>query len=319
MAKVISVLYSHKDSVWKLADFGLTSEGASNMNLTTKYARGTTGYRAPELVKPDGKAVYNKKLDIWSMGCILYELATGTPAFTSDGDVLLHRYLGKEKEVCLGNAFNEHSKKAITKNIVEMLQIAPSDRPSASVLSQEFVRQCQSTQIEPETDDHQEVTISTITKETRQTLPATEENRGPEQDGILSGDEAKKALVLAAMQGDVQTVKKLLDAKVEVGARDEWANRTPLHWAARNRHLEVLKMLLDAKADALAQDKNGWTALHCGAYRGHTEVVKMLLEANVNVEVQDNTGRTALDMAREKGHFGVFWLLSPISDIFNVR
>src|SRR5271169_6862808 len=75
------VLYSRKDSVWKLADFGFTSEATSTTLQTSVDGKGTPGYRAPELVR---SSKYNNKTDIWSLGCILYELAVGQKAFPDD-------------------------------------------------------------------------------------------------------------------------------------------------------------------------------------------------------------------------------------------
>eukprot|EP00958_Prasinococcus_capsulatus_P016557 scaffold1834_cov331-Prasinococcus_capsulatus_cf.AAC.3 len=43
-----------------------------------------------------------------------------------------------------------------------------------------------------------------------------------------------------------------------VEARDAW-ERTPLHWAAVNGHQGVVSALLEAGADALAQDATGET------------------------------------------------------------
>src|ERR1700685_924605 len=68
--------------VWKIADFGLSSEGTSTRRIATQYSRGTTGYRAPELLKEE--AAYNNKVDIWALGCILYEIATRRKAFDHD-------------------------------------------------------------------------------------------------------------------------------------------------------------------------------------------------------------------------------------------
>jgi len=125
--------------VWKLADFGLSSEGSSKRNLPTKYSSGTPGYRAPELMDSEGDpAMYNNKVDIWAMGCILYELARGTRPFNSDWHVLNHRFSNKNMEVILDDSFDIHSIETITKNIVDMLQIDPSDRPSASTMSKNF-------------------------------------------------------------------------------------------------------------------------------------------------------------------------------------
>jgi serine/threonine protein kinase len=69
--------------VWKVADFGLTSQGTSQSLHYTEFARGTSGYRAPELLLQD-TAVYNNKVDIWALGCILFELVVGTKPFTTD-------------------------------------------------------------------------------------------------------------------------------------------------------------------------------------------------------------------------------------------
>jgi serine/threonine protein kinase len=77
------VLFSAKDKAWKLADFGLATEGTSKRAYTTRYGRGTACYRAPELVKEHSE--YNNKVDIFAMGCILFELITGgKKAFADD-------------------------------------------------------------------------------------------------------------------------------------------------------------------------------------------------------------------------------------------
>jgi hypothetical protein len=75
--------------MWKITDFGLTSEGTSNTLQTTIAARGTTGYRAPELLQ-DGKRGYSGKTDVWSVGCIFYELLVGERPFSEDWAVIRH-------------------------------------------------------------------------------------------------------------------------------------------------------------------------------------------------------------------------------------
>src|SRR5271167_2017073 len=83
----IKVLYSRKDSLWKLTDFGLTSEATASRLHSTTSARGSPGYRAPELGISNK---FSNKVDIWSMGCLLYELATGKQAFLTDFAVVYH-------------------------------------------------------------------------------------------------------------------------------------------------------------------------------------------------------------------------------------
>lgn len=47
----------------------------------------TLWYRAPELLL--GSTRYGPSVDIWSIGCILYEIATGTPLFREDSEVVM--------------------------------------------------------------------------------------------------------------------------------------------------------------------------------------------------------------------------------------
>jgi serine/threonine protein kinase len=76
------VLYSHLTRHWKIADYGFTCEGTSKRQRTSHYGRGTSSYRAPELLRD--LPVYNNKVDIWALGCIFFELCTGRKAFTND-------------------------------------------------------------------------------------------------------------------------------------------------------------------------------------------------------------------------------------------
>jgi serine/threonine protein kinase len=109
-----TVLYSHKDAQWKLGDFGLTCEGTLIRDFTTTFARGTAGYRAPELLTVTTKLVYNNKADIWSMGCILYELATHKQAFLNDFAVYHCRLTKSNIRVPLADRFDKDTKGLIT-------------------------------------------------------------------------------------------------------------------------------------------------------------------------------------------------------------
>lgn len=87
------VLYSRRDGQWKLTDFGISAEATSKKAITTRYSQGTSSYRAPELL--DDEPTFTNKVDIWALGCILYELAKGRVAFREDWAraSVLFRYL----------------------------------------------------------------------------------------------------------------------------------------------------------------------------------------------------------------------------------
>jgi eukaryotic-like serine/threonine-protein kinase len=77
------------DGAVKLADFGIAKE--TRVATLSGSMHGTVTYMAPEQCR--GHA-FDRRADIFSLGVILYELATGTRLFWADNDVAsLHRVL----------------------------------------------------------------------------------------------------------------------------------------------------------------------------------------------------------------------------------
>ena len=74
-----SNIFINSDCHIKLGDFGLARTLDHNphiQNMVTEYVA-TRWYRAPEMILAAQK--YGKPIDMWSVGCILYELLVGTP------------------------------------------------------------------------------------------------------------------------------------------------------------------------------------------------------------------------------------------------
>jgi len=90
----VIVLYKAVSDEWKLADFGFATEGSSNVCLPSSKQRGTTGYRAPELLQEH--PIYTVKVDIWAVGCVFFEIVTGRKAFRDDWEAKNHVTSGKE-------------------------------------------------------------------------------------------------------------------------------------------------------------------------------------------------------------------------------
>ena len=66
------------EMLWKIADFGFSSQVGTKPPRPVSYWNIPRNYCAPELlltIRSDTKS------DIWSAGCILFEVATGQPAF----------------------------------------------------------------------------------------------------------------------------------------------------------------------------------------------------------------------------------------------
>ena len=115
----------------KLGDFGISNQIRPQGTTTFHTQVSTQIYGAPE-VDPNSKtSAYTNAVDIWSLGCVIYELLVGTHLFTSRGQVSCY-YHGKWP-------FPEDKLKGLptpTDDIgisllKSMLAIHPEDRPSA--------------------------------------------------------------------------------------------------------------------------------------------------------------------------------------------
>uniref|UniRef100_A0A8C0GAJ1 Cyclin-dependent kinase-like 3 n=1 Tax=Chelonoidis abingdonii TaxID=106734 RepID=A0A8C0GAJ1_CHEAB len=79
--------------ITKLCDFGFARTLAAPGDVYTDYVA-TRWYRAPELVLKD--TTYGKPVDIWALGCMIIEMATGNPYLPSTSDLdLLHKIVTK--------------------------------------------------------------------------------------------------------------------------------------------------------------------------------------------------------------------------------
>ncbi|XP_057895760.1 serine/threonine-protein kinase Nek11 isoform X3 [Melospiza georgiana] len=67
-----------KDDLLKIGDFGVSCLLMGSCDLATTFT-GTPYYMSPEVLKHQG---YDTKSDIWSLGCILYEMCCMNHAFT---------------------------------------------------------------------------------------------------------------------------------------------------------------------------------------------------------------------------------------------
>ena len=84
---------------------------------------------------------------------------------------------------------------------------------------------------------------------------------------------------------------KILD-EAGVDAADNF-RRTALMNAALYNNVELVKALIERKANLNLQDKIGYTALHFAAQEAYPEVVKLLLENGADPNLVDKHGNTA--------------------------
>ena len=118
-----------------------------------------------------------------------------------------------------------------------------------------------------------------------------------------------QALLDACDNGHYQVVKLLLDKKADSNVKKE-CGRTALYLASRNGHHKVVELLIKAKADPNIQSLEGVTPLYMASQNGHPQVVELFLQekADTNIKVIAS-GKTALMAASHCGHIKIVELL----------
>jgi hypothetical protein len=115
-------------------------------------------------------------------------------------------------------------------------------------------------------------------------------------------------LVRAAAIGDKAFTTLLFERGAEVNFKDK-DGRTPLSFAAENRHVAVVRLLLMKGAEVNFEDESGQTPLWFAALNGHETIARLLLESGADVNFRDKGGRAALCLAAAEGHEAIVRLL----------
>ena len=100
------------------------------------------------------------------------------------------------------------------------------------------------------------------------------------------------------------SVRLLLEHGAEVEVGDRYGT-TPLVWAVRGGHLDIVTQLLRAGAKLDTLGMYAWSAVLLAATGGHEDVMKTLLEHSPNVNIVNQDGATALAMACKEGNLRI--------------
>ncbi|KFP02544.1 Serine/threonine-protein kinase Nek11, partial [Calypte anna] len=113
-----------KNNLLKIGDFGVSRLLMGSCDLATTFT-GTPYYMSPEALKHQG---YNTKSDIWSLGCILYEMCCMSHAFTG------HNFLSVVLKIVEGDTpcLPDRYPSKLNAVLCSMLNKNPSLRPAAA-------------------------------------------------------------------------------------------------------------------------------------------------------------------------------------------
>jgi hypothetical protein len=114
-------------------------------------------------------------------------------------------------------------------------------------------------------------------------------------------------VTIAAVANDLEMLKIALDGGGSAKNVTSRYDGTALIAAAHLGHVEVVKMLIAAKAPLNHVNNLGWTALMEAIVLGsgganHTATVRALVEAGCDVNIADKQGTTPLQHARRRGY-----------------
>ncbi|KAM6450853.1 serine/threonine-protein kinase Nek11 isoform 2-T2 [Liasis olivaceus] len=115
-----------KNNLVKIGDFGVSRLLMGSCDLATTFI-GTPFYMSPEALQHQG---YDTKSDIWSLGCILYEICCLDHAFTGHSFLSIVLKIVESKTPSLPDSFPRE----LDAVLHSMLNKDPSLRPSAAEL-----------------------------------------------------------------------------------------------------------------------------------------------------------------------------------------
>ncbi|CAD8176119.1 unnamed protein product [Paramecium pentaurelia] len=125
-------------TTFKLIDFGLIKKKEENVRLTKMI--GSPLYQAPEIIK--GSDNYQASVDIWSLGCLFFELFQGEPLF--DGQTLqevyqqILNYCKNQQQIHL--KINQLQIKQELKTLIkQMIDPIPDKRPNIDYVQKELL------------------------------------------------------------------------------------------------------------------------------------------------------------------------------------
>ena len=105
-----------------------------------------------------------------------------------------------------------------------------------------------------------------------------------------SRDNKKTALHIAAHYGHIEVIKYLVEKRAEINPRDE-SGKTPLHWATLGNNPKAIKLLIDNQAEVNLKSEFGKTPIHIAAEKNYLDAAKALLASGkIDLTIRDAHG-----------------------------
>ncbi|PKA55501.1 Ankyrin repeat-containing protein [Apostasia shenzhenica] len=121
--------------------------------------------------------------------------------------------------------------------------------------------------------------------------------RGSSGTSVFHWEIKNRAVLAAAMGGNLELLKELLGERSDVLAYRDGQGATILHVASARGQAEVVNGIVTSFDIIDSRDDQGNTALHVAAFWGHLQVIEALVSASSSLScLQNNDGETFLHM-----------------------
>ncbi|MBX3722061.1 MAG: ankyrin repeat domain-containing protein [Turneriella sp.] len=138
----------------------------------------------------------------------------------------------------------------------------------------------------------------------------------------LTDVQGETAIYKACAASHIDVVKLLIKAKADVNIATKYGGETPVIVAAQKGYDDIITLLIKARAIINPKPQrflDNQTALMAAARKGHASTVSLLIKAKARLNDQDDKGRTALFQASESGQAEVVKILIKAGAKLNVQ
>ncbi|PSN47903.1 hypothetical protein C0J52_03375 [Blattella germanica] len=125
---------------------------------------------------------------------------------------------------------------------------------------------------------------------------------------INIGSNGNTPLHWAAEKGELDIIKHLVESRADINISN-WEGNRPLHFAVRKCIIETVKVIIAVGADLNARNNHGETALHWAVWKGTPETIKVIGDLEADINIRNNRGETPLCWAAKQSQWDKVKLL----------